>query len=200
MDVKDFFEGRFDRYGDSHETLDWSERGQRERFRVLSEVGDLAHACVLDLGCGLGHFYEYLRARQPDLGYVGYDFSARFVEHARAKYPGARFEVHDVFRDALPDGFDYVLCCGIHNLETGANDADMVGLIAKAFAAARRGVAFSLLSARAPELTEGRHYYDPLAMTAEAAKLTRFVVLRHDYMPHDFTLYLYPEAQAPPSR
>ncbi len=199
MDVKRFFEDRYDTYGDSHSTLDWSEAGQRERFRVLTEVGDLRKARVLDLGCGLGHLFAYLRARHLETDYTGYDLSARFVEHARAKFPAARFEVHDVFRDAFEGPFDYVFCSGIHNLETGSNDADMAGLLRKAWGAARRGVAFTMLSARAEERTEGRHYYDPLAMAAHALELTPFVVMRHDYMPHDFALYLYRDARRPPT-
>ncbi len=198
MDVKRFFEDRYARYGDSHETLDWSEAGQRERFRILSEVGDLRGRRVLDLGSGLGHFYEYLRERHADVVYTGYDFSERFVAHSQAKYPGALFEVHDVFRDAIPGDFDYVLCNGIHNLETGSNEADVARLLGKAWGAARIGVAFSMLSARAERRTPDRHYYDPLAMLSAALQLTPFVVLRHDYMPHDFTLYVYREARRGP--
>ena len=34
-----FFEALLAEHGDSPRSLDWSEEGQRERFRVLREVG-----------------------------------------------------------------------------------------------------------------------------------------------------------------
>ncbi len=196
MDVKGFFEARFDRYGDSHRTLDWSEKGQRVRFRVLAEVGDLSGARVLDLGSGLGHLYEYLKARHPDVRYTGYDFSERFVKVARSKYPDATFEVHDVLRERIAGKFDFVLCSGIHNLETGSNDADMIRLLGKAWKATRKAVAFNMLSAQSDLVDSGRHHYNPSRMASAALRLTPYVVLRHDYLPHDFTLYLYREPQS----
>src|SRR5436309_11006618 len=67
----------------------------------------------------------------------------------------------------------------------------MIRLLRKAWAAANDAVAFSMLSKTADRIEEGRHYYDPIQMTTEALRLTRYTVLRQDYMPHDLTLYLY---------
>lgn len=203
VDVKRFFESRFAVYGDSSRTLDLSVDGQQTRFRVLSDVGDMSGRRVLELGSGLGHFYEYLRNRFGELEYTGFDLSEKFVTWSREKYPDARFEVHDVLNEALTGDFDFVLCSGMHNLETGANDSDMVRLIRRAWEVTRTGAAFSMLSTHADRREPDRHYYDPLAMSAGALKLTRFVVLRQEYMPHDFTLYLYrglPRAEREPGR
>ena len=84
-----------------------------------------------------------------------------------------------------------MISCGIHNLETGSNDEDMIRLLRKAWAAANDAVAFRMLIKTADRIEEGRHYYDPIQMATEALRLTRYSVLRQDYMPHDLTLYLY---------
>ena len=84
-----------------------------------------------------------------------------------------------------------MISCGIHNLETGSNDEDMIRLLGKAWAAANDAVAFRMLIKTADRIEEGRHYYDPIQMATEALRLTRYSVLRQDYMPHDLTLYLY---------
>jgi len=191
VDVKRFFEERLERHGDSPRSLDCSEEGQQGRFQILAEVGRMSGRSVVDLGCGLGHFYGLLRDRYPGVSYTGYDFSEKFVDRARAKYPDAEFEVRDVLRQEIPRRFDFVISCGIHNLETGSNDEDMIRLLRKAWAAANEAVAISMLSKTADRIDEGRHYYDPIQMTAEALRLTRYMVLRQDYMPHDLILYLY---------
>lgn len=200
MEVRKFFEDRFEQFGDSPRSLDLSPEGQRGRFEVLSEVGDLSHKRVLELGSGLGHFYEFLRDRFEGVQYTGLDFSAKFVEWARMRYPGAAFEIRDVLKAPLLGGNDFVLCSGMHNLETGTNDDDMEALMEKAWDAAAEGVAFSMLSIHADRREEGRHYYDPLRICSAALSLTRYVVLRQDYMPHDFTVYLYREPHRLPIR
>jgi SAM-dependent methyltransferase len=191
VDVKRFFEERLARHGDSPRSLDCSDQGQQGRFKILAEVGPMSGRSVVDLGCGLGHFYEFVSKMNSGVSYTGYDFSEKFVARARAKYPAAQFEVRDVLRDEIPRRFDFVISCGIHNFETGSNDEDMIRLLHKAWAAANDAVAFSMLSKTADRIEEGRHYYDPIQMMAEALRLTRYAVLRQDYMPHDLTLYLY---------
>lgn len=196
VEVRKFFEDRFDVFGDSPRTLDLSPEGQSGRFAVLSEIGDISNKRILELGSGLGHFYEYLCAHFGGVRYTGYDFSPKFVEYARAKYPNAVFEIRDVLAEPLEGSYDYVVCSGIHNLETGSNDKDMDQLMTKAWGAATEGVALSMLSQYADRKEEGRHYYDPRRVLSRALQLTRYVVLRQDYMPHDFTVYLYRKTAA----
>lgn len=191
VEVRKFFEDRFDRYGDTPRSLDLSVEGQQGRFEVLSQIGDLSNKRVLELGSGLGHFYEFLRDRYHGVRYTGYDFSPKFVAWARAKYPDATFEVRDVLTEPFEIACDFVLCSGMHNLETGSNDGDMKTLLRKSWDIAGEGVAFSMLSTHADRREEGRHYYDPLLVASEALSLTRYIVLRQDYMPHDFALFLY---------
>jgi SAM-dependent methyltransferase len=49
---------------------------------------------VADAGCGPGHVTAFLRDRGVDA--FGVDLSPRLVEHARAAYPGVRFDVGDM--------------------------------------------------------------------------------------------------------
>jgi len=77
-------------------------------------------AKVIDVGCGPGDARPYL----PDVDYLGFDPSERFIADARRKHGGAgRFYVgtaasflnHPDFRDA-----DRVLCWGVlHHLDDG---------------------------------------------------------------------------------
>ena len=83
------------------------------------------------------------------------------------------------------------MASGLHSVESGTNDADMEYLLRRLWDAAGEAVAVNMLSIHADRRDEGLHYYDPDRMLRAAFGLTRFSVLRHDYMPHDFTLYLY---------
>lgn len=68
-------------------------------------VGD----SMLDVGCGLGHLYEYVTKLKPDIEYLGLDQSADILERARARYPSAKFKRGNIYNMNLPK-FDTVAC------------------------------------------------------------------------------------------
>lgn len=75
----------------------------------------------------------------------------------------------------------------------GNNAAVLRQFLRSTFDGCRKAVAVNMLSTWADWYDRGRHYYDPVRTLRHARTLTRRVVLRHDYLPHDFTVYLYRE-------
>lgn len=50
---------------------------------------------VLDVGCGPGRYTEYLRSLDVDA--TGLDLVPEFIDHARATYPGGRYELGSMY-------------------------------------------------------------------------------------------------------
>ncbi|MBI4117658.1 MAG: class I SAM-dependent methyltransferase [Parcubacteria group bacterium] len=74
---------------------------------------------VLDMGCGDGRLYEYLRAKNVE--YLGMDFSEAFIRIARNRYPDLKFIRHDMTRKLSFSGFDCVfLIASLQHLPTQA--------------------------------------------------------------------------------
>lgn len=66
------------------------------------------HSKVLDLGCGNGRLYSFLKTL--DIDYLGVDNSSALLERARANFPEASFQLGDMVHLELPDRcFDTVL-------------------------------------------------------------------------------------------
>jgi len=66
-------------------------------------------AKVLDLGCGNGRLYEFLK--QKEVAYLGIDHNSQLLELARKNFPEARFEQNDLMDLELEDeAFDNVFC------------------------------------------------------------------------------------------
>jgi len=64
---KSYFSKRYEEFGDSVKTLWGGEESQKQRFDVLLSIGDLNGKSVLDVGCGFGDLYGYLRQRKVDI-------------------------------------------------------------------------------------------------------------------------------------
>ena len=151
---------------------------------------------VLDSGCGLGDFYGHLQERGIKCDYFGLDLSPEMVKRARAKYPGGRFDVADMF--AFPDEpqFDYSVAFGIHNVKIAGGLELLQKMGKKQLSISRTAGHISILSDR----FEGGFGDDIEAYNAEkmlswALSVTPWVTLRHDYLPHDFSLSLYNRAR-----
>ncbi len=182
-------------HGATHAAVDWgSARGQEARFRVLLEAGDVESARVLDVGCGVGHLVDTLKALKFRGDYCGVDLVSEMVRTAKARHDGWNFREGSL--DAVPARFraDYVVGSGLF---TFANRQMLEETVAAMFARTRRVVAFNTLSIWGDRGSVGEFRADPAKTLAFCRRLTRHVVLRHDYLPHDFTVYLQREKPTP---
>ena len=192
--VASFFRLHLQLHGPNWRGLGWqSQRSQRRRFAVLSEVGPLANARVLDIGCGVGDLYKYLLRRRIPVTYTGFDILPEMIAHARRRYPEAHFEARDVLQGLGPQRFDYVLCSGAFNVNFGRNVAAVQEVLQELLRCCTRGVAINFLSARARDRDAILFNYEPEPLFAYCRTLTPHVRLLEGYLPNDFTLYLYPE-------
>jgi SAM-dependent methyltransferase len=189
-----FYAGKLAEHGDSSQAVGMSARSQRARFEALLTLGDLRGRTVLDLGCGLAHFADFLRERDVDCHYIGVDIAADLIGAARVRRPELDLRVDDAL--ACNIEADYVVANGLLGIWAGDDPGGtMQALIARSYAHCRLGCVVtmgSVLSGFAA--IPGGVEYDPSAMLAYALTLTRAVRLDHTYLPHDFALFLYRSA------
>ena len=62
--VKDFFNKLVEKHGYSPKSLAYSgEKSQKIKFNIVTEVGIEDNCSVLDVGCGFGDYFNYLKQR-----------------------------------------------------------------------------------------------------------------------------------------
>jgi 2-polyprenyl-3-methyl-5-hydroxy-6-metoxy-1,4-benzoquinol methylase len=205
----DYFEGLLDKYGNDHRALDWnSPESQRLRCKILKEIliygKKASNISVLDVGCGFGDLYGFLKQEKlldrHKIRYTGFDISSKIIGVAKEKYPGAHFEQRDILESRSLDKYDYVFCSGVFNIRTTdiEHHKDYVfTMLERMYGLVNCGVAINFLSegrlpAADPEgLNVGRYFYfEPEEIVAYCRLLTSNYILRHDYHPGDFTVYL----------
>ena len=191
--VADFFNFHVRYFGDDWRALGWqSRRTQYKRFAVLCEVGTLHQTRVLDVGCGLGDLYAYMRREGLTVDYLGYDLLPAMVNRARERFPEAAFVVRDAFAGLGDERYDYILSSGAFNIDFGHNLTAVQAILRTMLAHCTRGVAINFLSIKDKNRDAIFFHYDPQAMQAYCQTFCDRVELREDYLPNDFTLYLYP--------
>ncbi|TAJ24816.1 MAG: class I SAM-dependent methyltransferase [Planctomycetota bacterium] len=181
-----------------YQAADWgSQASQERRFEVLAAGGALGAGSVLDVGCGSGDLLHWLRARDWRGAYTGIDISDAMLARARAAAPDARFERASVLElGAQPvERCDWVLASGIFARRVHAPEEFFERALVAMLRAARRGVALNCLSSVGRAAEPGEWRCDPrLALSIarhRAGDSGGRAVLRDDYHPGDFTLYVY---------
>lgn len=180
-------------HGQSYKALNWGSReGQYLRFKILAEIGQLEGKSILDVGCGLGDFAEWLAQNNIRTDYTGLDITPGLLALARKNYPRLKFVEGSILDEALLIGrqFDFVFASGIfYSYKTGG-EAWLRMAVARMWGLCNEGVAFNSLSAWTDCYDIDEYYADPSAIVAYCRTLTPWLTMRHDYHPRDFTVYL----------
>lgn len=178
-------------HGLSHRSLNWgSKESQQKRFAILSDIGDLSSKNVLDVGCGLGDYCEWLKKQFGNVTYHGIDITEAMINEAQRRFPEVEFLIASV--DKLPDvSFDYVFASGIFTY-LGVNPYEqMFFTIKEMFSRASIGVGFNSLCSWVKTKEKHEFYSDPVKVIKYCSSLTTKLVLRSDYHMGDYTIYLY---------
>jgi SAM-dependent methyltransferase len=186
-----------DKYGHDPRACDYGRAQSQEiKFRVLSEAMPLDNRSILDVGCGFGDFERYLASRFTGLRYSGIDICEGMVAEALRLNPKLDVRVANLLNFSSTEQFDLVTANGILYLLGQDAWPIMQSLIIRMYELCSQAVAFNSLSGWATDKESGEFYPDPLLVLEFCRTLTPWAVLRHDYHPRDFTIYMYKAQRA----
>ena len=174
------------------EALGWYDKeAQQNRFEILSKIANLNDFTVMDVGCGYGDLYPFLLEKFPAINYVGIDNNPSLLDIALERYGAyshTKFLLGDFTGPEVPPA-DYVLCSG--GLSYRNQDPGFIkNIIEKLFHASRNGFGFNLLS-KVKNPGGILVAYDPKEILNICRELTLHVQLHDNYLPEDFTVFLY---------
>jgi cyclopropane fatty-acyl-phospholipid synthase-like methyltransferase len=157
-------------------------------FETISQTDS-----ILDFGCGIGNFYEYITARSFEGSYTGVDAVPDYIQHCRKHFSRGRFELANSLDVSIAEEHDVIVASQVFNARYPVADnlAVMFDFLDHAFEKSRRAVSVDMLSSYVDFTEEHLCYYSPEAVFQHAKQLTRYVRLRHDYLPFEFTIQLF---------
>ena len=190
--IKVFAEA-FQKYGDDVRSCLWGTR-QTERWEELTNVAQLYGASVLEIGCGIGSFYEYCIQDKgmKHMAYKGIDLVPDMIDLAKQKYPAAEFEMCNILEQKLEKAYDYVILCGVFNIATKTEEMEKI--LSEAFLYCKKGMAFNFISTYVNFKSEDMSYHNPQEIfTFCVEKLSRKVKMNHHYNKCDVSMFVYKE-------
>ena len=180
-----------EKYGYDPRSLQWFKGRQPIRFKVLSEIDGLNNCSILDVGCGFGDLCNFLIKKGLNIKYTGYDINPKFIKIAREVYPDVCFKVKDIEEEDIKEKFDWVFVSGVFNKKISDSKLWVQSMLRKMFELCSKGVAADFMSSYVDYEVNGTYYVQPEEILDFCKTLSRRVVLRHDYMPYEFCVYIY---------
>lgn len=187
-----FYNQLIAQYGlQSPKAVGWNDDHSRKfRYEILCRVGNLDKRSVLDIGCGFGDLYGYIKDQRKDAGYKGIDINLVMIDEARQKYPDADFELAD-FGEFPNEKFDFVLSSGALSFKIAGHKKIYFEYIRKMYELSRVAAAFNMLNCGHHIDDENFAAYSPSEIEEFCGSFANKVRVKKNYMWQDFTVYLH---------
>ena len=192
--VKDFFNKLVEKHGYSPKSLAYSgEKSQKIKFNIVTKVGIEDNCSVLDVGCGFGDYFNYLKQQGiKNVKYCGIDISNKIVDLAKEKNSLVNVIQGNVLDLSDDEKYDYVISLGFNCVKTGTNWETLTQVLDKMWKLSKKGIAYNAVSTFSETSPRKIYFVSPAKVIDYImTNLTYKVVFRHDYMPHDFTIFAY---------
>jgi SAM-dependent methyltransferase len=182
---------RLSKYGPSPKTLGWLKGRQGTRFSVLTSIGNMNNASVLDVGSGFGDLYGFLKYKKYRFSYLGLELNSNLIDVGKRRYPNAKFSEFNIDVDKLKGKFDWVIISGLFNYKRANKYQFIEETLNKVFQICKKGVSADFMSSYVDFKNKEANYSSPEKVFRICKKITRRVVIRHDYMPFEFCIHMY---------
>lgn len=202
---KEFYLKKFQQYGDDPRSLSWNDKkSQYLRFQKIKELFKYESSnpfSVHEIGCGLGHFKEFLDEFQLSISYSGSDIVAEFIELDKKKFLHCSFYEENISHDfdsinPLIKGKDYYCLSGTFNPKEQNSVENWENFVFKSiqnmFRMAKKGICFNFLTSYSDFYDKNLYYADPKKIfNWSIINCSRFVSINHDIPLYEFFVYIY---------
>lgn len=179
----------YEKYGDHPGSLGWPKGKQKIRFQALSEIANLNNSSILDVGCGFGDYLNFLQKKKLKINYFGIDINPTFINLAKQKFPNGTFKTLDLQKTKIKKHFDWSFAIGITN-KCGSYKY-IEEILNEMFKISKKGIAMDFLSSYVDYKGKGDFHSSPEKIFKIAKKLSKRVIIRHDYLPYQFCVYIF---------
>ena len=203
------YENCFKVHGNNHKGVDWPNKIDAEkRYSVMLQsimwngrpVENQRKIKILDYGCGLGHFLEFLKGTDNwgNIDYTGCDASEIMISECRQNYPqfAEKFFTSTIDASSITNEYDYIICNGVFTEKREYTNQEMwhfmQSIMRELSKKARYGIAFNVMSEHVDWIREDLYYLSQDKLTQFICQnISRKYIIRSDYGLYEYTIYVY---------
>ncbi len=192
-EIRNSYRASFRKHGDSPASL-LTPKGKSElRFRAIDPLVSETPVKILDYGCGLGYFFEYLNHKKFKFQYTGVDIMPEFIDACQKKFGSQGNFICINPEDSIKGPFDLVFSSGVFNLATHADEKTSkkyaLGRVKGLFELARVALVCDFLSEFVDFQQSGAQHFSMSEIGNYCSKnMTQRFLFRHDLLPYEMTL------------
>lgn len=200
LDIANHYKKCFQKHGDSHLGVDWPNyKDTLTRHEVMISLLKDEKSTLLDFGCGLGHFYEYIKFKNNSIKYYGLDINPEFIDFCTQKYPHLKnqyicCDIHKTTEN-LPT-VDYIVANGVFTEKLNLTENQMKDYFYETIKIlwdyCNKGMAFNIMSKCVDWERDDLFHLsmDELGIFLKE-NLSNEFVFRYDYGLYEYTAYVY---------
>jgi len=194
------YNNRLENYGYDPRSLGWGEKDRAAlRFEILCSQWNFTNKKVLDFGCGFGDLGNFISIKFNDVTYIGLDINENLVSKGIEINPKIDLRIGDILEGDFSEKVDFVLSSGVFNHKLNNNIKFIENCFEKFNEIATEGFAVNFLSDKVDFNYEYTYHSNPSFILDLAYKYSKRVVLRNDYMPFEFTIFIFKNEEIDPA-
>ncbi len=202
IQMKNHYKNCFNKYGPTSQGIDWGEDESKlllryEKMTNLFLANDYNEKfTLLDVGCGYGGYFSYLKNKELKVDYSGIDIVEDMILWGKNNSSDTKgFICGDFLNYNFTDNYDYIICNGILTQKLEATNMEMdsysLELIKKMFNICNKGIAFNLMTTKVNYFSNNLYYKSPVEMLSFCMnELSSNIRIDHSYL-YEYTVYVY---------
>ena len=165
---------------------------QSSRYAILCHLLENKPLSILDVGCGTGDLYHYIKKEQLPFEYMGIDLSAKMIVAAQKAYPAGNFRCLAINDIKTNYSFDCVMASGIFNLSMKNHEDQMLETILSMLDCSTNLVRFNLLTNTFNFKSKDSRfvYANTKALQKRLSAYVSHCEIIQGYLPNDATFFL----------
>jgi SAM-dependent methyltransferase len=202
--IEKYYNFHLKKYKNGPRAVNWSSRKtQIIRFNKIYEAGNFNNKKIHDVGCGLSHFYEFLKNKKIKFRYIGSDISAEMIRGAKNRSMDAKINLYKINLLKLNNrrllkklSADFVIANGLFTVKVNLSNkywwSYIKKMLKKMFYITKECLIFNLMKNNV-DYKDSHLYYqsiDPLLKFIER-NLSKKVIIKQDYPLYEFMVYVY---------
>lgn len=193
-DVANFYNNMAAQFKEGWKACHWnSKESQEDNFTLLTQIAPFEqNDRILDLGCGQGDLYGFIKKMGWKVIYEGIDFSNKMIDRAWNNHPQGRFACVDFLDDSFNYQYDWILASGSFNNKVDNNYMYLDKCLNKMYRLSKKGFGTILLSEYDPnKKSEYLFSYNPIKVMEICMKSTYTINMNHTALPWGFVIFVY---------